>query len=136
AADAGFVIVCLWLITQLNPVEQLFGTGEVRGVFELPVYFVHTPQRILSTEAAVVFLNLVGLGLILTTLMRPAAPRRMPMIAIVVGGGAALKTAAAALAQAAHPLVWLTPGVSFGLLGGWLAVYVLVRLPDRARLAA
>jgi hypothetical protein len=26
AADAGFVIVCLWLLAQLNPVAQLFGT--------------------------------------------------------------------------------------------------------------
>lgn len=134
AADAGFVIVCLWLLTQLNPVAQLFGTGEVRGVFDLPVYFVHTPQRILSTEAAVVFLNLVALGLILTTLMRTAA-RRMPMIAVVVGAGAALKAAAAVLAKSAHLLVWLTPGVAFGLVGGALAIYALARLPVRARLA-
>ena len=135
AADAGFVIVCLWLLAQLNPVTQLFGTGEVRGVFELPVYFVDTPQLILSTEATVVFLNLVGLGLILAALMRPAA-RRMLMIAAVVGTGVALKAAAATLAKAAHPFVWLTPGVSFGLLGGWLAIYALARLPGRARLAA
>ena len=134
AADAGFVIVCLWLLAQLNPLAQLFGTGEVRGMFEQPVYFVHTPQRIVSTEAAVVFLNLTGLGLILTAFMRPAA-RNMLMIAAVVGAGAALKTAAAILAQAAHPFVWLTPGVSFGLLGGWLAIYALARLPGRAPLA-
>jgi hypothetical protein len=134
AADAGFVIVCLWLLAQLNPVAQLFGTGEVRGVFDLPVYFVHTPQRILSTEAAVVLLNLVALGLILTALMRPVA-RRTPMIATVVGAGAALKAAAAVFAKSAHPLVWLTPGVSFGLVGGALAIYALARLPVRARLA-
>jgi VanZ family protein len=134
AADAGFVIVCLWLLAQLNPVAQLFGTGEVRGVFDLPVYFVHTPERILSTEAAVVFLNLVALGLILTALMRSVAGR-MPMIAIVVGAGAALKAAAAVFAKSAHPLVWLTPGVSFGLVAGALAIYALARLPVLARLA-
>jgi VanZ family protein len=134
AADAGFVIVCLWLLAQLNPVAQLFGTGEVRGVFELPVYFAHSPQRVLSTEAAVVFLNLVALGLILTALMRPAA-RCMTMIAVVVGAGASLKAAAAVFAKSAHPLVWLTPGVSFGLVGGGLAVYALSWLPGRARLA-
>ena len=59
----------------------------------------------------------------------------MLMIAVVVGAGAALKTAAAMFAKAANPLVWLTPGVFFGLLGGWLAIYALARLPGRARLA-
>ena len=133
AADAGFVVVCLWVIAQLNPVAQLFGTGAVRGIFDLPVYLAHTPQLILSTEAAVVFLNLGGLGLVLAALTRPAA-RPMPIIAAVVGAGAALKTAAAAVAGAAHPFGWLTPGVSFGLLGGWLAIYALLRLPRRPQL--
>jgi VanZ family protein len=133
-ADAGFVVVCLWVIAQTNPVTQLFGTGAVRGVFDLPVYFVHTPQLILSTEAAVVLLNLAGLGLVLAALATPAA-RPMPMIAAVVGTGVALKTAAAALAGSAHPFGWLTPGVSFGLLGGWLAIYALGRLPPRPQLA-
>lgn len=135
AADAGFVIVCLWLLTQLHPLVQLFGTGEVRAVFDLPVYFVHTPQRILSTEAAVVFLNLVGLGLILAASMRPGA-RHMLMVAVVVVVGAALKTAGAIFAQAANPLAWLTPGVFFGLLGGWIAIYGLALIPGRAKLAA
>jgi len=133
-ADAGFVVVCLWAITQLNPVAQLFGTGAVRGVFELPVYLAHTPQLILSTEALVVFLNLAGLGLVLAALTRPAA-RPMPMIAAAVGAGAVFKTAAAAFAGSAHPFGWLTPGVSFGLLGGWLAIYALGRLPPRPQLA-
>ena len=88
-----------------------------------------------STEAAVVFLNLVGLGLILAALMRHTT-RRMPMIAAVVVAGAALKTVAAMLAQAAHPLVWLTPGVAFGLVAGWLAVYALAFLPGRALFAS
>lgn len=133
-ADAGFVVVCLWEIAQLNPVAQLFGTGAVRGIFDLPVYFVHTPQLILSTEAAVVLLNLAGLGLVLAALTTPPA-RPMPMIAAVVGTGVALKTAAAAFAGSAHPLGWLTPGVSFGLLGGWLAIYALAHLPPRPQLA-
>jgi VanZ family protein len=133
-ADAGFVVVCLWLIAQLNPVAQLFGTGAVRGVFDLPVYLVHTPQLVVSTEAVVVFFNLAGLGLALAALARPAV-RPMPMIAAAVGAGAILKTAAAALVSPAHPFGWLTPGVSFGLLGGWLALYALRRLPGRLQLA-
>ena len=83
-ADVGFVIVCLWVLTQLHPTAQLFGTGAVRAVFELPVYFAHTPRLVLSIEAAVVFFNLVALGLIVAALMeRPARP----MLADCGGGG-------------------------------------------------
>ena len=133
-ADVGFVIVFLWIPTQLHPTAQLFGTGAMRAMFDLPVYFVHTPQLVLSTEAIVVFLNLVGLGLTLSALMRPGG-RPMLIAAIVTGTGLVFKSAAAALGKAAHPFVWLTPGVSFGLLAGWLALYALVHLPRRAQLA-
>ena len=134
AADAGFVLVCLWLVTQMNPVTQLFGTGAVRATFELPVYFGHTPQRILSTEALVVLLNFAGLGLIMAALAQRATPL-LPMFAMLVGGGCTLKTVAAALAGITAPLHWLTPGVAFGLCGGYVALILLVRLPRRARLA-
>src|SRR5262245_1575121 len=133
-ADVGFVIVCLWVITQLHPTVQLFGTGAVRAVFELPVYFAHTPQLVLSVESAVVFFNLAALGLIISALTQRST-RPAPLIAAVVGMGLALKTVAAVLAKAAHPFVWLTPGVSFGLLAGWLSLYALVKLPRRAQLA-
>jgi VanZ like family len=133
-ADVGFVIVCLWVITQLHPTVQLFGTGAVRAVFELPVYFTHTPHLVLSVESAVVFFNLVALGLIISALTLHST-RPAPLIAAVVGMGLALKTVAAILAKAAHPFVWLTPGVSFGLLAGWLALYALVKLPRRGQLA-
>jgi VanZ family protein len=129
-ADVGFVIACLWVITQLHPTAQLFGTGAVRDVVDLPAYFAHTPQMVLSGEAAVVFFNLTALGLIIAALMKRTT-RPMLLIASVVGLGLALKTVAAALAKAAHPFVWITPGVSFGLLAGWLSLYALVWFPRR-----
>jgi VanZ family protein len=130
-ADVGFVIACLWVATQFHPTTQPFGTGTLR-LIEFPVYFAHTPQIILTKEMLVVFFNLVGLGLIISALMRPAA-RPMLVIAGVVGAGLSLKTFAA-LGRSANPFVWLTPGVSFGLLAGWLALYPLARLPRGAQL--
>jgi VanZ family protein len=131
-ADVGFVIVCLWIPAQLHPTTQLFGTGAMRAIVDLPAYFAHTPQLILWKEALVVFFNLVGLGMMLAALMQPA-PRPMLIPAVVIGAGFVFKTAAA-LGRGANPFVWLTPGVSFGLLAGWLALYALGRLPRRAQL--
>src|SRR5262249_26016561 len=95
-ADVGFVIACLWVLTQLHPTTQLLGPGAMRAMFDLPAYFEHTPQLVLTGEAIVVFLNLVGLGLMVAALTRrPARP--MLITAVVTGAGLVLKTVAAAL---------------------------------------
>jgi len=133
AADVALVIVCLWLVTQFHPTAQLFGTGGVRATFELPAYFVHTPQLALSGEAAVVLLNLVGVGLMMSAFMR-GAPRPMLAIGAVVGTALLIKVVAAAALIKAAPFAWLTPGVSFGLLAGWVLLHGAIRLPQPVQL--
>ena len=128
--DAGLVVVCLWLFTHLHPTAQLFGTGNLRGILELPVYFTHTPQLQFSAEAAIVFFNLLGLGLLITVLIRDA-DRPFPIIAAVVAAGLFVKAlAAVTLFNSPGPLVWLTPGVALGLALGSLLLYPLVRMPQ------
>lgn len=134
--DTGLVIVCLWLFTHLHPTAQLFGTGNLRSTFDLPVYFIHTPQLLFSAEAAIVFFNLLGLGLLITALMREAN-RPVPVIAVVVAAGLVVKSVAAVtLFDLSGPLVWLTPGVALGLAAGSLLLYPLVRMPRLPRLIA
>ena len=134
-ADVGFVIVCLWLLTQFHPTVQLFGAGDVRATFDLPVRFPHTAQLTFSHEAAIAMLNLVGLGLLVSALMH-AAPRRILVIGTLVGTALVIKLwVAVAVMKASAPFAWLTPGVSLGLLGGGILLYGLVRLPRGGQLA-
>ena len=136
AADVALVIVCLWLITQFHPTTQLFGTGSMRVTFDLPVVFTHTPRLALLSEAAVALLNLLGVGLLMSAFMRGAA---RPMLAVGTLIAAALlikAVTAAVLVKAAASFAWLTPGVSLGLLSGWVLLYGAVRLPQTAKLAA
>jgi VanZ family protein len=134
-ADAGLVIVGLWLITQLHPTAQLFGAGAVRATLELPSYFTHTPWLALSGEAVVVLLNLLGVGLMLSALTRESE-RRMLVIGTVIATALGFKILnAAALGQASAPFAWLTPGVMLGLCAGWLLLWGAVRLPRPAQLA-
>ena len=135
AADGALVVACLWLVTQFHPTAQLFGTGSLRATFDLPAYFVHAPQIAFSFEAAVVLLNLLGAGLMISAFMRGGS-RRMLAIGAVIGTALLAKTAAATLIKAAAPFAWLTPGVSLGLLAGWLLLHGAVRLPRPAKLAA
>jgi VanZ family protein len=135
-ADAGLVVVCLWLFTHLHPTAQLFGTGNLRATFDLPVYFIHTPQRLVTAEAVVAFLNLTGLGLLIGSLLRGAA-RPLPVIAAVLAAGLLVKTLGGMLLfDAPAPLVWLTPGVAAGLAAGALLLWPLVRMPRAAMIAA
>ena len=133
-ADTGLVIVCLWLFTHLHPTAQLFGTGNLRGSLDLPVYFLHTPRLLLFAEAAIVFFNLLGLGLLITALTRDA-DRRFRIVAAAIAAGLLLKTVAAViLFDSPGPLAWLTPGVALGLTLGGVLLHALVRMPYVAKL--
>jgi len=133
-ADTGLVLAGLWLFTHLHPTAQLFGTGNLRSTFDLPVYLIHTPGRLISAEAVVVFFNLIGLGLLIAGLTRNAI-RPLPIVTAVVGAGVVVKIAAAvALFGAPRPLLWLTPGVALGLTAGALLLYPLVRIPHTPRM--
>jgi VanZ family protein len=135
-ADAGLLIVALWIATQFHPTAQLFGTGGIRATFDLPATFTHTPMLALTAEALVVLFNLLGVGLLLAACTREGQ-RPMAAIAVVVATALLIKAyTAAALVKAAAPLSWVTPGVLLGLGAGWLVLLAAVRLPRRARLAA
>lgn len=136
AADAGLVVIFLWLVTQLHPTTQLFGSGNLRASFDLPVYLTHTPWLAFSSEAVVVLLNVAGVGLMLSALMREGTGRLPHVIGTVIGTALAIKVLnAAVLVQAPAPLAWVTPGVIAGLAAGCILLYSTARLPRSAQLA-
>ena len=79
--------------------------------------------------------NLLGVGLLLSALMR-GAPRPMLVIGCAIGAALGVKVlTAVALLQASTPFTWLTPGVGVGLAAGWTLLFAAVRLPRPAQLA-
>lgn len=134
-ADVGLVVVFLWLVTQFHPTAQLFGTGSLRSIIELPAYFTHTPRLAFSGEALVVVFNLLGVGLILSALMRDATRALVATGAVIVVALAIKVFTAAVLVRSPAPLAWLTPGVLVGLAAGSAALYAAARLPRPAQLA-
>lgn len=129
-ADMGFIIAGLWLLTQLHPTAQLFGTGNLRETLDLPAWFLHTPQASMFAEAAVVFLNFTGLLLVIRSFTgRGAAAPLLGLAFAVIALG--MKALSAAYFKAGGAFAWLTPGVSMGLLGGLAILYPLTWLPRR-----
>lgn len=132
--DTALVLGGLWLFTHLHPTAQFFGTGNLRTTFDLPVYLIHTPGRLISAEALVVFLNLTGVGLLITAFIR-AGVSPLRVVATLIGAAICVKTlAAVALFSAPGPLLWLTPGVIIGLLAGSLLLYALIGMPHTAKI--
>ena len=135
-ADLGLMLVSLWLVTQLHPTGQLFGTGHLRDTFELPVWFVHTPQALLTAEAAVAGFNFLGIGLVVVALAQDTVPRGL-VIAAVLGTAVAIKAfAGLALAKLAGSLAWLTPGVALGVVLAAIVLYGLSHVPRRVQWTA
>jgi VanZ family protein len=133
-ADAGLVIVALWLITQFHPTVQPFGTGGIRATFDLPAHLAHTPSLALGGEAVVVLLSLTGVGLMVFALMRDAA-RPLPVIATLIAAELLARIfTAVVFGLASAPLAWLTPGVTLGLLVGSALLYGAAHLPRLAQL--
>jgi VanZ family protein len=132
--DVGIVVAGLWLVTHLNPWTQVLGTGYLRETFDLPVVVLHTPSRLLSAEAAVVFFNVIGVGLLLSTLLR-AEIRRGVVIGLVLAAALALKMLLyAALGKPQGAWAWMTPGATAGLILGAILLSGLLALSHGARL--
>jgi VanZ family protein len=133
-ADAGLVIATLWLLTQFHPTVQPFGTGYLRGTFDVAAHLKHTPGLAFMSEFLVVLLNVSGVGLMLSALMHDEA-RRMHVIAGLIGAAVAIKAyTAAELVQATSPLAWLTPGVVAGLVAACGLLYAATRSSRAAQL--
>jgi VanZ family protein len=124
SADIGVVLLCLWIATQLHPTSQLFGTGHLRNTFDLPVWVIHTPSLLLTTEAAIAALNVLGLGLIVLALTRDSKPRTLALAMLLAAALITKAIAAAAIVKSTAFLAWLTPGVAIGLLAGAIALYL------------
>jgi VanZ family protein len=134
--DAALILAGLWLITQLHATLIVFGNGDLRGSLDLVRWFAHSPRSYLIAEAAVVMLNLSGLGLLLASAARDTAAGYWRTMALIFTGACVLKiTAATLLLRASNPWGWLTPGVAMGCAAALLLLLILTRLPFRGRAA-
>jgi VanZ family protein len=136
AADAGAVVVFLWLVTQFHSTTPLFGSGNLRSTLDLPAYLTHTPALAFSSEVVIVLFNLLGVGLLLCALLRDGARVLPNVMGTVIGIAVAVKVfTAITLVQSPSPFAWLTPGAFAGLAGGCLLLYAGTRAPRRGQLA-
>lgn len=134
-ADAGLVLLALWLATQLNPATLLFGAGDLRDLFRQPAVSAYEPDVFVAVEALTAACNLIAVGLTASAILAPGAPL-LRMLLALAGLALVVKTGAfAILRQAEDFFHWLTPGALIGLAVGMPLLFAAAMLPRVMRLA-
>ena len=134
-AELGLVLIALWLFAQLNPTTLLFGAGDLRDLLTDAAGPARTPRLFVSIEAFTAAGNFIAVSLLVSLLMRPAAPARAWLFGVLAAALAIRALAFAVLMPAEHPFAWLTQGAQLGLAIGAALMLAAVRLPRTARLA-
>jgi VanZ family protein len=128
--DAGFVILLLWLLTQLYPAVWLFGNGDLRFLLQDGRNLAYSPGSYRWIEAGVTALNLAGIALLMLSLARRGRGVAGPLL-LLVGAALLLKSVAAlTLFKPGDASLWLTPGAMLGVPVGIGVYLALAALPS------
>jgi VanZ family protein len=126
--DSGLVLLVLWLVTQLDPGTIAFGTGDLRGLLELPPVEAFSAERFRAIETLVTASGLLA-ALLLTSLVA-GRERLWWLPPILLGLALTLKTLAHALMLTpAGALSWATPGTLTGIAAAGLLWLLATPLP-------
>ena len=121
--DAGFVILVLWLFTQLYPAVWLFGNGDLRFLFQDPHNLAYSPATYRWIEAGVTGLNLAGIAALMSSLSRRGRSVAAPLLVLVTAALLLKSVAALTLFKTGDASLWLTPSAMLGIPAG-LALYL------------
>lgn len=128
-ADIGLLLVCLWLLTQLQPDALPFATGDLRQFLGIAGPWTYSAAGFVRLEAIIVASHTLALGLVVTMLVRPSHSG-VPLA--VAAAGLLAKTFALSLMMSGGAgWAWATPGSLIGLATG-LTLWLLA-VPLQAR---
>jgi VanZ family protein len=129
--DAGFLLVLLWLFTQLNPEIWLFGNGDLRYWLGEAANLEYSPGSYRWIETGVTAANLAGICLLTQVLAHAKRSLAAPLLALVSAALVLKSIAALTLFKPGDAALWLTPGSMLGIPLGLTAYLGLSRLPRR-----
>jgi VanZ family protein len=132
ATDVGFLLLALWLMTQLNTEVWLFGNGDLRHLIPGEAGVGYSAETYRHLEAGVAALNFLGVACLVTAMARTSLAAAVTLAVLTVAALCLKSTASAALFVPGNPKLWLTPGSLLGLGAGVAAWLLLLWLPRRA----
>ena len=128
-ADAGLLLIWLWILTQLNPDTLLFGNGGLRELLDIPAPLPYSAEGFARIEAAIVAADVFAIALIVTLLSRRW---RADLPLMVLGAGLLAKSSAFLIMMGGRAgLAWATPGSLSGLAIGLVLWFLATPLQAR-----
>jgi VanZ family protein len=135
--DLAFVLLALWLLTQLNAEIWLFGNGDLRHLIPANFGMRYAADAYLLLEAGVAALNFAGVAFLTGAIARSFAAAAVSVTALSVTALVLKTIASMALFVPGNPGLWLTPGSALGLVAGVILWLPLARCsPARSMRAA
>jgi len=134
-ADAGLVLLGLWLLTQLSPETVLFGAGDLRQLLGLSPAIAYAAPSFFALELTIIACNTVAIGLIARTLLASRHSAHAVVFAFLLFALIMRALGAAVLIGPREAMAWLTPGAGLGLTVGATLLAVLLFLPATWRIA-
>ena len=148
-ASHGMVMIALWPLAQLAPLNHLFGFGQVTSTlsswlsdwFEQPIDLAAwmtndvqlSAEQYWMTESIITACGLVSAGLMLLILLRKDAPKVALTLLLIWLTLSVKAFASALLFTPENVLVWLTPGALTGLLVGAVVLVAFGFTPQRVQ---
>jgi VanZ family protein len=132
AIDIGFILLGVWLLTQLNAEIWLFGNGDLRHLVPGDVAVNYSAESYRYLEAGVAALNFAGVACMITAMARSATGAAVTLAGLTVLALGLKSIASAALLVPGNAKLWLTQGSLAGLAVGLVAWLLLSRLPRPA----
>ncbi len=136
AVDICFLLLALWLATQLNADIRLFGNGDIRHLLPTLPGVGYTPRVYLLLEAAITGLSFCGVALMLTVISRSLRGAMLSVLLLVICALALKTLAAKLLFVAGASTLWVAPGAMWGLFLGGILWIVLLGLPVSLQVAS
>lgn len=133
-ADAGLVLLALWLFIQLDPTTLLFGAGDLRHWLQAEPGRERLPEYFVTVESLIAGANVLATALLATAIVRPGAPARVVLGGLVLSALAVRMVAFAILMRAENVFAWLTTGAQQGLVAGLALALLALYLPRTLRL--
>lgn len=132
--DFGLALVAMWVFAQTNPSLPMLGSVFVRAVARWPFDIVpETPFNWL--ECAEVTLNLLLLGILLSTLLRERRNTLSALLLVLFSVTLIKFFAAAVLLKSWALLLWMDSEALLGIMSGMALLLAALRLPHYKLLA-
>ncbi len=132
--EYGLILIGLWLLTQLSPETFLFGTGDLRYLFDIPAAVPYAAPSFFAMETGITVCHTIAIGLIMCTILAAKGSVRRTLPWFFVAAILIRTLAAAILVGPQNALAWLTPGASLGMLTGGMALALTLLLPVPLRI--